>query len=688
MTIKLPNPYWRQDNNGDRFDPNRLGGVFYTYNINFDERGYAKLSPRTIAVMDSGQNSDFGVPVAIGRYSTGSYQVATTDKNFVSSISTISNSHQEDDAGSNVPNLSADSFGEWFQGKWHVTTDTDLLSKDALGNDEDWTVAKSNDITSGKNHNIAVFDSRVTICVSDGNVVEQYDTSYANSNDLTIPSDFEVTGLSYNASNMAVATRVQDGSGAGQDNEARLFIWNGATTGAQNDPGVGSDRILGLSPYASSFTLINGEGEMLFYNGGGLSRAAKFPVLVTDHTLAISDSNNNLGTLHMKSRGEIVYINMVGDVDPYGLKGLKNIVNQPSGVWCFDPEIGLYHRYSPSTSLAEVDVFNGTNINTSTDVITTSAVTVPDTGNIVIMTNDSAEVSGVQLNKPYYIIKVSDTTFKLATTLEKAKSGDAVDITSVTTSGNATAWWFYTISDYGQLKYSVSGAIALTLDNSPIYQEIIFGSQIVDKTDVTLSVNNLSIAVPLLDNRGAIVTPKIFAKSITERVSKLYVRYRPLDTSDSIVVKYRGKDLLGLPVFSSGKPANWLSKNIFTTTQDLSEAKDHLQTEELEVLFTAGVGGGQSSKITSIDTDDDVTYSVTTEDDIIGASNGMESEFQIENWTTVRTLTNTDVNDNGYADVGFNESIASKFSQWKLELRGVGITIEDISFNNKPSQLE
>lgn len=68
--------------------------------------------------------------------------------------------------------------------------------------------------------------------------------------------------------------------------------------------------------------------------------------------------------------------------------------------------------------------------NAATDICTTSS-TVPNTDTAVTVSNSGGGLpAGLSAGTVYFIIKVSSTTFKLATTIANAEAGTAIDITS------------------------------------------------------------------------------------------------------------------------------------------------------------------------------------------------------------------------------------------------------------------
>jgi hypothetical protein len=678
MAIKLPiEGRYSQPNNSDKF-----GSIWASKNINLDEEGYLKLSPRTIMIANRTDDVSFGHPNAIGRWMEGNYLVATADKNYNIVISPVDNPAPDVNTGNGNPTTALGGGGVFWQNLWFAT-DADKVFSRVVNTDSAaiWTLRISG-LTSTVQHRLAVFVSRQTLCVSDGNVVRQYNTSYVQTINLVIPSDFEVVGLAYNNNRMGIITRLGS-STAGQNTEAMFFIWDGATSGANNSAGVGSSECLSICAYKSSFAILTRAGQLLYWNGGGFDVLANFPFYYEDKFLGGGFLNVSTRGLNMIADGDVLYVNIPNALTPFNRKKEFTIPNMPGGVWCFDPKVGLYHRWSPSISKLHYHSIAAANINTATDVITTSGI-IPATGNIARVTHFSSGarvVGGLKDNYDYYIIKLTSTTFKLANTRENALAGIAIDITAADTT---TTIFMYDIVDYASsyIGPGAATAIALVGEKDEVKTDILIGGGFFPLT-MGGAVQSLAIAVPFLENRGWFITPKIFSSEVIDSAQKLFVKFRPLKTGDKIIFKYRNKEIEGLPVSSSILDvATWTGLRDFYTTQDLSEAKTYLDAGgKLECELTAGAGGGQMVQIVSISTDDNLTYSVEVAEDILGVVAGNKSSYIINNWEVKKVITSTDK-----CPVSIPLGGSASWMQFKIELRGVDVAIEELQIVSTVAQ--
>lgn len=624
------------------------GKIWYTKNIELDEEGYIKLSARTICIQTEKSTGNLRLPLALGKKNTATYVVPSTQFALTQSGQkgywVILSENQitfNVDIGTGVPTLTVDSHGRWFHNLWHVTDATALYTKASIDDAATYTSVASG-LTSGVCHCIEVFKNRDTICVANGNVVKQYTNAYAASIDLTIPTDYEIIGLSCSNGLMAVLTMLSD-SASGQNQEALFYTWDGSTLGAAT-PGapLGSDKAIALEPYLGSWVILTRDGQLKVWTGGGFKVIASFPFYFKDLLWGTSYTRDLLGDV-MKVDGDVIYINMNAVLNASGPMYETYLQNNPGGIWCYDPNIGLYHKYSPSISPANILTVTSANVNTTTDILTVTAGTIPSTGSPIKYVFDrAAQIGGLTTPTVYYCIKLSASTLQLAETKAKALAGVAINFTSTGAANN----YFLALEvyDYGAQTANKSGAIALFDVDSSVYQKLIFGSELND-FDGTGNSNVVCVICDGFENRGVFVTPKIVSSEIQDILQKMYASYRPLKTGDSIIYKYQAEELLNLPVSSAQARTTavnncvWTGANAFSTTTDLSAAKAAFDlNKDLELEVISGAGAGTYTQIEDIAYSAG-TYAVTMETDVDGASSGRYCDVIIDHWKVLKIIT-------------------------------------------------
>lgn len=649
------------------------GNIWYTKNINFDEQGYIKLSSRAVSLQSEQDDTDFDIPVFYGRNGNAGFNVITTDTPWIMSVDDTNGLSISQDTDTGVQSGAFTSYGKWWQMRLYQTTNTGLYYKSG----STWTSAGVS-LTSGKTHPMEVFENRSTLAIGDGNTVKQINTSHATSTlaQLTIPSDYEVIGLSYSNNKIGVATRLNTTLN-GQNKETMFFIWDGVTTEALAGIPCGSDQIISVVAYKSSWAILTRLGKLLYYNGGGFTELVSFPFFYVKSVLGDSLNRVLLGDA-LYVEGDLIYINLPAQLSRYGEKDEVYIENNPSGIWCYDPSVGLYHRYSSSISKMTSSPVIASGVDTATNIITTVFNgMIPATGNLVMQSSDySSPIGGITQTRIYYVIKIDTDKFKIALTYADAIAGTAVDLTSQ--SSTQSMFVFLDIKDFGSAleQYRV-GAIGSVATTGKLYDHLFFGGEY-KYTDASSTYAHGCMTVPFFENRGYIVTPKLSSTNIEDVYQKIYIKYRPLKTTDSVIVKFKNKDILGLPVTTpQGNGVTqcvYTASNIFTTNADLSVAKTYIDDGgELECEIINGAGAGCMEQITSI-TVSGSTYTVTLDNAIIGVTIGNYCNIIINNWTVLGTIDTNDTN-------GYKEFSIGKNSPWikvKCELRGVDTTIEEL----------
>lgn len=666
-----------------------MGNIHYTKNVNFNEDGYIKLSSRTVNFDNEKSDSNFGLPLYLGRAVNDTFYIATSAKNYVSQMP-VNNLNIITDPGTSVPtNGTQYTGGVFFNNKWHVTISSTghVWSKDpSTGN---WT-----DRFSGLSNGVAlpmvVHKGNATLIIGSNNQVFQLDTSYSQvsaKSPLVLPADLEVTALAYSNDVVGIATKFSN-TANWQNQESVFAIWDAQATSVNNMYFVGSDTIICLITYKTSFAMLTRRGRLLYFNGSGFTVLATLPFNFKNYVWSDPVTVKMFGNC-MTVEDDLIYINLPTAYNGYGTKGQTFIEQSPSGMYCYDPSIGLYHRYSPSFSLLYYPVT--TAVNTTTDTITATGSVLPITGSPLKYVFDSSNpIGGLSMNTVYYIINLDGTNFKLATTKDNADAGIAIDLTSA----GATTHKFVGIQleDYGISYVSgLTGGMSMMGSYTSIHDHMIFGSQLIDGATGT-NYGSLCFTIPGFENRGYVVTTKFMSSVLDDNHEKVFLKYAPLKINDAIVVKIQTDKIIGIPVSSPQVigVTTWTSSTSFTTTCNISEAYTWFNLDttnnNLECEIISGSGAGQMSQITAISLVGS-TYTVTVADTIVGASNGRYLNFIINNWSVLKSTEQvailTSANTKGYAEYPIAKN--TKWCKIKVELRGVDTTIEELLIDNSPN---
>lgn len=664
--IKLPgkSKQWQQSNESDLF-----GNIAVTKNITFDNMGYLKLSHSPRAVMDESIDTDFNNPAVILYSEDYEYFTETWEEPFQIDLEVLAiRPTQITDA--DHPNGSTQSDAVFFGGLMPVTESNDLHYYDPSSNT--WTDTNiSLTATSQSQHPMASMLSLNALAVANVNTVLLYASPLTATptllTTLTILADFYITSICYFNQNLYIGTMNRYGG------HAYLYVWNGTGTSAQSAFEVDSNIIFSICVYQDSVVCFTGNGSLLRFNGSGFTMLDAFPIFYTD--MALTDESN-IGTYKnvMKSNGDLLYIMFNNNSNDGNV-----ILSQPDGIWCYDPKVGLHHRYSVSNAVTLLDVIPTTDVDTSTNIITVT--TAPATGTEVYYKNGGGTtLGGLTEDAKYFTINVSSTTVKLATTLANALAGTAIDLTG--TGNNAQRLVFFPNIDYGQVL--CNRTTSLCVIERPVSErqygtDIIWGAEVLRRDDNS-DYGFLGSVSTGVEARGYFITPKVFSEQVTDNFNNLVLKFTKFaNDTDKIIIKYRTTDDNRNIIDISGSTdwkATWTSSTTFTSTQtDLANA---VVGDEIEIL--KGAAGGLLAHITTI-TENAGTYTITIDETFAEYTSGDISKFVFRNWKKFKTIAYGDsAGTLGYLSAQLGAK--GKWIQVKVELRGIGIRIEEMDIDN------
>ena len=689
--FKIPqsNKQFKQDNSSDR-----LGNVHITKNISFDEKGYISLAPKAQTITDSNTLTDLiesssthGISAIVFDGLNAQFMAIGTKNPYISTPEEPTTWSK--DTATGFPNFNDqgtsdavywDIYGQIFAANGAATLRKGLS----------WTSYGFNA------HSLCEFINLSALAFGYTHTVTLYNDSLVKINQLVIPDNFTITKMAWNKNKIAIATRNDEAK------KAILFEWDGLTAEANVGYEVPSGHtIYSVVPYKDGFACITSDGELL-YNNGGWQVLDRLPIYYKKNYVWNATPSSNLSRPvsinAMVADGDYIYIGLLGLVSSTGLVNEpRNLSDFPSGIWCYDPEVGLHHKYSiSSTKQLKTNAIETTSVDVSTDVITVAGVTVPETGtpvfyynkdsygNTDLSTNSSAPLKH---GKRYYTIKLTDSTLKLATTKSNALASTAINLTS--TGSNTQYLIFASNNEFGNVSngqvtalclYKNSGTYAAYVPHSKATR-LMWGGYMTDVNSNRITV--LGTIVDEHENRGYWITPKLESQNIIDKFNHLVKKFKPMvHDEDKIIVKYRTKDNT-LPDYrtldfdnNSSISEVWVDGNTYTSTQDLSMIS---AGDEVEIV--GAQGSGYCAHITSI-TENAGTYTVNLDETIPSVTAGEKLKAIYSNWTKLGEITNSDIlNEDGYKKFPIDKN--AKWIQFKFELRGFDIKDEDTIIDNQ-----
>lgn len=661
--ITIPNSeskQWKQDNSSDIF-----GNVFVSKNLDFDTQGYMSLSNSPRACISQTISSNFRRVMSIVPNSAYSL-LAITNKTIYSVNGAPLSTVPGINADTGVPGGSFQSSGTWFNGVLVATQSTGVAYFTPATSD--WTntnIVLTSD--SSVQHPVVNFLSLNRLAIANINTVGLYAAPLTASptlvNTLTLPTGFYITSMVYFNQNLYIGTMNRFYG------KAAVFVWNGSGTAYQSVFEVESFTIFDVCVFQDSIIAFIGNGSLMQFNGGGFSFLAAFPCFYKNQQLNDFSNVGNYNNI-LKATKNVIYIGFSN-----GENIEKTLTEQPSGIWCYDPKVGLYHRYAFSISnLIIKPISQQVNLINSQFLVSTPAVI---TGTEVYYKRNGGGITPLVEETKYFVIKIDATHVQLAKTKADALAGVYIPITS--TGFFSEELIFFPNIDFGQIQNNQEADAIYPFTNqlnNPQYgTDVLWSGEMVQRNSQTPASFCGSTSTGL-EARGYYVSPKIYSENVTDVFNLMTMKYKKLATElDKIIIKYRVIDdeLNEIDLSNSKWQITWTSVNTFTTT-DSNWTRANIG-DEVSVLN--GAAGGLLAHITNISFSAG-TYTVTIDENFDNYLSGDLSTAIFRNWIKFKTITMND--SDGY----FNNEIGvkGKFLQLKIEMRGVGISIENLSVDN------
>ena len=353
MIVKFPdkNNTWRQQNSGDL-----SGNIWASWNLDLQSNpGRVRVSPHTVLLLDETDGTWVVYPcsVSVGDFDgTSRYWVVGDDVMMKSTQSFPNNGTWVQDTLTGTPtdlnHLYSDSV-EW-DGSLFVSTGAGNIAKLSTTWDNDWWTAtvggaQINPVPATGIHLGKAFNNLLLIGngnkIASAKLVGGVPTLDSNER-LLFPDEFQTVWIRSAGSMVYFGCRNKNGG------QASVFAWDGYSENFNFQYKInGSECFAGVIKDEICYTM-NERGELLAFNGGGFSQIARLPVFNSDYNLDDSFTIPiNVGRNSMAVQNNEIYILVAGSVSfittPSNYAYLEN---QLSGVWGYNPETGLTHRYS------------------------------------------------------------------------------------------------------------------------------------------------------------------------------------------------------------------------------------------------------------------------------------------------------------------------------------------------------
>lgn len=642
--MRLPKNNWTQFNSGKL-----TGFLNETINVDFDKQGAVSLSKRPSLFYGSIQDSNFGALKAIV-YFNSTYNFITDNEFFYGDLD---GNNLTESTGS-VP-LAKGTDGLVCYGRLYVTGDT--LAD--YWNGSAWNGTIGVTLTTGKEHPLAVFESLTNhkLVIGNGNTVTPYNSSHSAGTALVLPQEYEVTCIRYRNGYLYVGTKNLNGG------EAKVFIWDGNTANANYAIGVGASIVSSMTEFGDSIALVTSAGQLRVISGSSISTLANFPIYNSRSQWVESGDVYYTGKVFnrgMIADGDRIYISVGGTNQSSWIHG------QYSGLWCFDPNVGLYHKAGFSddrqTGVSGIALADNT--------VTIGADHHAETGDRILVL-DAGSITGITAGEAYFAIRVSTTKFKLAQTRYDAHNGNAITLGGTFTS---SSFRYIPTNQVGDVYNVLQGAVAIY---SPLeYPKDLWTGGVIygGKTDNGIYGVNLLADVRSV---GRITTQRIYGSRIIETWQNLttFLDGLYLD-NEKIIIKAKSKDKLGLPT----PPNNvaWDDTDTFTTSENLGLGAVSVGDE---VTLLEGYSAPRSAHVTTITNNGNGTYTFTVDRAIGKVGNGGDVSF--DNFRKITEITN-DSDEVNTPKAGLD--LKTPWVMFRIEMEGYDLSIPFIDVISEAKQ--
>lgn len=666
--ITLPSSNnWQINQKSDLF-----GNIIATKNMDFDKEGYVGIAKKSVALSSSSVVSSYGLPLVVLTDGTNHYVVG---KNTFSVYDFTLNPYLEVvfSSGGSIPFF--DNYTDGVLYERVVTVSGQSTVATYTGGTSGTWATKISGLSVNYPHPLCIMENRQTLLVGNGNVLNQYDSTYTldSTNQLTLPADYVIEWIRYRQSTAVIGTRNIVGG------EAKVFFWNGTGVAFQTAYGVGSDWTYSGVEYQSSMVIIASSGRILRFNGAGWDELASLPVYSTPYAWTSNAVNSSMigkvASRGMGVHGDVLYINLDGSLNVRTNENPGTYLSgQPSGLWVYDPAVGLYHKGGyASDSILDI-------VPTSVDGSSVLTFAVPHqtkTGDpILYMPNGTGgTLVNVNIGQTYYAIPTGLYTVELALSADDALLGKKIAISGTIT---GDSFYFHTHTQEGASQVTTPGCIfVLGIPHLLTFYgtEVMYGATV---KDASLTDRNVLMSLGDSYTKGYFITPKIQSAQTQDALAKLYLKFSEMNFStDKIIVKYRNATRLSIP--TKLNTGTWTYENMFTVNEYSNDFNNVIVGDEIEII--GGAAAGYSTHVTAI-TLTGTTYTVTVSE-LLPVVPGNTFQFVADNWTKEGTLTG--LSENSFANFGEgNIGKASTWSQFKIELAGNNIVISQAQVINSP----
>jgi len=351
----LPNDkgQFSQPNKGDS-----IGDIFMTYGIDLD-KGKMSVSSQVKKLVNNTDNADFGgYAASIGSYSgTGTQKIfAVSDFAFSADIATPVGTWSKETAGTEPDSGNTVMDSAYFDGLFLVSEATDIKSWNGTTWASWWVTALGQSaLASGERHLIWVGSDGNLYIIDDG--VKVYRVTPTGTVTKTGNGTLDFSATQYQVTCAVTSSnRSWIGTIDANSEEAVIIEWDMSPSASTANKlhKVGARSVICIAVWNDTPVAILSNGKVKYFNGVSFvdfEKQIQFPI---PEGYELQDDDDFIHPNGWAIIDDLPHFLVAGNVQTSltSFAGTKlGAYYLPSGVWCLDPNIGLYQRFALGSGL-------------------------------------------------------------------------------------------------------------------------------------------------------------------------------------------------------------------------------------------------------------------------------------------------------------------------------------------------
>lgn len=339
---------WIQTNRG-----NLLGTLWATLNIDLTSNlGAVRVAPKMRLNVSTATEANLGFPVAFAYFDTMMWALAG-DRIFKNGASNIISAFTADTSTNFVTTYDKNNADMLvFNNELVATADTKIWSKAANGGGTgSWTERGSTALTTTTNHKLCYLKKTNRLYVTNnGTDIKSLDTSWtvASSGDyfLDLQDDIgRIVTMVATSDRLFIGTLRPTNTTPSAIESASVLEWDGVSNQITVDNKINAQGVLAMTVLNNVVYLMDTNGILRQYNGGGFTEVGRLPIDKEMLTLAVSTFNERFihpnGLIATKNGTILAFINNLISDNAGSIKE-----NFPAGIWEWSRENGFVHKHS------------------------------------------------------------------------------------------------------------------------------------------------------------------------------------------------------------------------------------------------------------------------------------------------------------------------------------------------------